>query len=63
LDAIPDELFTDLCRDIAANWAVSRWDRGPEGGDEAGIAVKKPKSPTLDSGSAAASLDEESERP
>lgn len=41
--------------------AESSRDRGPEGGDEAGIAVKKPKSPNLDSGSAAANLDEESE--
>lgn len=31
----------------------------PEEGDEAGIAVKKPKSPNSDSGSATASLDEE----
>jgi len=31
---------------------------GPEEADEAGIAVKKPKSPNLDNGSAAASLDE-----
>ena len=41
--------------------AVANWDRGPEGGDAAGIAVKKPKSPKLGSGSAAANLDEESE--
>ncbi len=41
--------------------AGANWDRGPEGGDEAGIAVKKPKSPKLGSGSAAANLDEESE--
>jgi hypothetical protein len=31
--------------------AVANWDRGPEPGDEAGIAVKKPKSPKLGSGS------------
>lgn len=41
--------------------AVAHRDRGPEGGDEAGVAVKKPKGPRLDSGSAAANLDEESE--
>jgi elongation factor Ts len=34
---------------------------GPEGGDVAGIAVKKPKSPHLNSGSAAANLAEEFE--
>ena len=34
---------------------------GPEDGDEAGIAVKKPKRPNLDSGFAATKLDEESE--
>jgi elongation factor Ts len=39
---------------------VAHWDQGPEGGDEAGIAVKKPKRPKSGSGFAAASLDEES---
>jgi len=34
---------------------------GPEGGDEAGIAVKKPKRPNLDSGFAAVNPDEEPE--
>ena len=34
------------------------WLGGPEDGDAAGIAVKKPRSPNLNSGSAAASLDE-----
>jgi DNA-binding NarL/FixJ family response regulator len=32
---------------------------GKDDADEAGIAVKKPKSPNLNSGSAAASLDEQ----
>ena len=41
--------------------AATHWDRGPEGGDEAGIAVKKPKSPKTGSGFAAANLDEETE--
>jgi elongation factor Ts len=41
--------------------AISLWDGGPQGGDEAGIAVKKPKRPKTGSGRAAASLDEESE--
>ena len=41
--------------------AVSDRDHGPEGGDQAGMAVKKPQSPNLDSGFAAANLDEESE--
>jgi len=31
----------------------------PADGDEAGIAVNRPKSPNLNSGSAAASLDEQ----
>jgi hypothetical protein len=35
--------------------------RESEGGDEAGIAVKKPKGPRLDSGSAAAKPDAEDE--
>jgi elongation factor Ts len=35
--------------------------RPPEGGDEAGIAVKKPRGPKAGSGFAAAKLDEESE--
>jgi hypothetical protein len=33
-------------------------DEGPEGADAAGIAVIKPRRPNLNSGSAAASLDE-----
>jgi elongation factor Ts len=41
--------------------ASTHWDRGPAGGDEAGVAVKKPKSPKTGSGFAAASLDEETE--
>jgi elongation factor Ts len=41
--------------------ATGHWDRGPQGEDEAGIAVKKPKRPKPGSGFAAASLDEESE--
>ena len=41
--------------------AATHWDRGPEGADEAGVAVKKPKSPKTGSGFAAASLDEETE--
>jgi len=41
--------------------ATTHWDRGPEGEDEAGIAVKKPKSPKTGSGFASASLDEETE--
>jgi elongation factor Ts len=41
--------------------AIAHWDRGPQGGDEAGIAVKKPKRPKTGSGFAAASLDEETE--
>jgi elongation factor Ts len=41
--------------------AVGDWNRGPQGGDEAGIAVKKPKRPNTGSGFAAASLDEETE--
>ena len=40
---------------------VANREDGPEGGDVAGIAVKKPKSPNLNSGFAAANLDEESE--
>jgi pilus assembly protein CpaE len=36
-------------------------DEGPEGADAAGIAVKKPRRPNLNSGSAAASLDEQLE--
>jgi elongation factor Ts len=40
---------------------VADWGHGPDGGDVAGIAVKKPKSPNLNSGLAAANLDEESE--
>ena len=39
---------------------VSNTEHGSEGGDVAGIAVKKPKSPDLNSGFAAANLDEES---
>ncbi len=41
--------------------AIGHWDRGPQGEDEAGIAVKKPKRPKTGSGFAAASLDEETE--
>jgi elongation factor Ts len=41
--------------------AGAHWDRGPHGGDEVGIAVKKPKRPKTGSGFAAASLDEETE--
>jgi translation elongation factor EF-Ts len=41
--------------------AIAHWDRGPQGGDEAGIAVKKPKRPKTGSGFAAASLDEETD--
>jgi elongation factor Ts len=41
--------------------AISHWDHGPQGEDEAGIAVKKPKRPKTGSGFAAASLDEETE--
>lgn len=41
--------------------AIARFDHGPEGGDEAGIDVKKPKRPKTGSGSAAASLDDQSE--
>jgi elongation factor Ts len=41
--------------------AIAHWDLGPQGGDEAGIAVKKPKRPKTGSGFAAASLDEETE--
>ena len=44
-----------------SSWTAVANREGPEGGDEAGIAVKKPKRPNLDSGFAAASLDEESE--
>jgi elongation factor Ts len=41
--------------------AIAHWDLGPQGGDQAGIAVKKPKRPKTGSGFAAASLDEENE--
>jgi len=41
--------------------AITHWDSGPQGGDEAGIAVKKPKRPKTGRGFAAASLDEETE--
>ncbi len=41
--------------------AVDDRDSSPEGGDEAGIPVKKPKGPKSGSGYAAAKLDEESE--
>jgi elongation factor Ts len=41
--------------------AIGQWEHGPQGGDEAGIAVRKPKRPKTGSGSAAASLDEETE--
>jgi hypothetical protein len=37
---------------------VAEWLGGPEDPDAAGIVVKKPRSPNLNSGSAAASLDE-----
>lgn len=40
---------------------ISTREHGPEGEDLAGIAVKKPKSPNLNSGFAAANLDDESE--
>jgi len=44
------------------SWSAAAADReGPEGGDEAGIAVKKPKRPNLNSGFAATKLDEESD--
>jgi transposase len=33
------------------------WSGGPEGGDAAGITAKKPRSPKLNSGFAAASLE------
>jgi len=41
--------------------AVAKREHGPQDGDVAGIAVKKPKRPNLNSGFAAASLDEDSE--
>jgi DNA-binding CsgD family transcriptional regulator len=42
-----------------AHWAVRNLtDGGRDEADEAGIAVKKPKSPNLNSGAAAASLDD-----
>lgn len=41
--------------------ATTHWDPGPEEGDDAGVAVTKPKGPKTGSGFAAASLDEEAE--
>jgi hypothetical protein len=40
------------------NFPAPTSDEGPEGADAAGIAVKKPRRPNLNSGSAAATLDE-----
>ncbi len=45
--------------DLALLWVRNISDGGRDDADEVGIAVKKPKRPNLNSGSSAASLDEE----
>lgn len=56
--------YRGLAAKLAGESGPIRWgftpssDEGPEGADAAGIAVKRPRRPNLNSGAAAASLDE-----